>query len=68
MPPKSERERSTVSKLWCIKLLSRDAYLFKGGKKVPHFQKLLRAEVAESSRPSSVSGSSPTAKKTVKVL
>ena len=33
VPPKSDRERSTESNLWCIKLLSKDAYLFKGVKK-----------------------------------
>ena len=68
MPPKSDRERSTESKLWCIKLLSRDAYLFKGRKKVQQLKNIVGAEVTESSKPSSVSGTSPTAKKTVKVL
>jgi len=68
MPPKPDRERSTESKLWCIKLLSRDAYLFKGGKKVQHFQQIVGAEVTESSKPGSASGTSPAAKKSVKVL
>ena len=67
MPPKPEKERSAEAKLWCIKILSRDAYLFKGGKKVQHFQNIIGAEATESSQPSSVSGTSPTAKQSVKV-
>ena len=37
-------KRSTASKLWCIKILSGDAYLFKGGKKVEHFRNIVGAE------------------------
>ena len=64
------RDRSNEAKLWCIKVLSGAAYLFKGGKRVEHFRNITGAqevtkETSETSQ--STSGSSPTAKKVVQV-
>ena len=65
--------KSTTQKLWCIRILSRAAYLFKGGKKVESFLNIIGAdEVTVNTSPagtsSSVSGSSPTVKKLLKVV
>ena len=72
MPPNViPRDRSNEAKLWCIKVLSGAAYLFKGGKRVEHFrnitgaQEVLSKETSETSP--STSASSPTAKKVVQV-
>lgn len=69
--------KSTADKLWCIRVLSGAAYLFKGGKKVDNFLNIVGAEehntdtAAQASRTSSsvtsVSRSSPTVKKLLKV-
>lgn len=63
--------KSTTQKLWCIRILSGAAYLFKGGKKVESFLNIIGAdEVTVNTSPagtsSSVSGSSPTVKKLLK--
>ena len=65
--------KSTTQKLWCIRILSGAAYLFKGGKKVESFLNIIGAdEVTVNTSPagtsSSVSGSSPTVKKLLKVV
>lgn len=67
MPPNViPRNRSNEAKLWCIKVLSGAAYLFKGGKRVEHFRNITGAqETSETSQ--STSGSSPTVKKLVQV-
>lgn len=36
--------KSTTRKLWCIRILSGGAYLFKGGKKVESFLNIIGAE------------------------
>lgn len=66
--------KSTADKLWCIRVLSGAAYLFKGGKKVDNFLNIVGAEelsvdtaAGTSSSVTSVSRSSPTAKKLLKV-
>ena len=65
--------KSTTRKLWCIRILSGGAYLFKGGKKVESFLNIIGAdEVTVNTSPagtsSSVSWSSPTVKKLLKVV
>ena len=68
--------KSTADKLWCIRVLSGAAYLFKGGKKVDNCLNIVGAEehnadtaaqAGTSSSVTSVSSSSPTVKKLLKV-
>ncbi|XP_068735386.1 uncharacterized protein [Montipora capricornis] len=39
--------RGTETKLWCIKLSSNAAFLFKGGKRIPNFQNIVGAGVSQ---------------------
>ena len=57
--------KSTAEKLWCIKIESGAARLFKGGKKVDYFDELIHAEeeVDTTLSGTSDSGRSPTSKK-----
>ena len=61
--------KSTSEKLWCVKILSGAAYLFKGGKKVENFLNIIGAEEIdiETATAGSASFSSPTATKKIKV-
>ena len=55
-------------KLWCIKVSSNLAFLFKGGKRVEHFQNIVGVASVEVSTSSLVEMSSPVvAKKLLKV-
>jgi len=66
--------KSTEGKLWCIKIISNAAYLFKGRKRVPHFQNIVKAEAniyeskQDSSSSVSAAGQSSVIKKIVKVV
>ena len=55
--------KGTEKKLWCIKVSSNAAFLFKGGKKVPHFQDIVGAESVDGSSTSLSEMSSPIAAK-----
>lgn len=39
--------KSTAEKLWCIKVLSGAAFLFKGGCQIQNFKKIVEAEAVE---------------------
>ena len=62
--------KTTAQKLWCLRVISGVAFLFKGGKKVDNFRNILGAEeitVTDSGLSSSASSSSPPEKKLLKV-
>lgn len=65
----SNMGKSTADKLWGIKVESRSAFLFKGGKKVPGFRNIVGASVVEEAiaSSSSCSGESTTMKIHVRV-
>lgn len=65
MPPKDKRSGSNEAKLWCIKVNSGAAYLYRGGKRVDNFLNIIGAESYQDSSDSVVeeSGASPPKKK-----
>jgi len=54
-------------KLWCIKVSSNAAFLFKGGERVAHFRNIVGVASVEVSASSLVEMSSPVAKKLLKM-
>lgn len=60
--------RSAADKLWCVKVVSGAAFLFKGGKQVANFQNIVGATVFEQPNASSSANANPTTKKLVKVI
>ena len=61
--------KRTSEKLWCVKILSGEAYLFKGGKRVQNFLSIIEADEIdiETAAKGSASTSFPTATKRIKV-
>ena len=55
-------------KIWCIKVSSNAAFLFKGGKRVEHSKNIVGVAIVELSTSSLVKMSYPAAKKLLKVI
>ena len=61
--------KSTAEKLWCIKVLCDAAFLFKVGRQIQNFKKIVEAEAVEKEPASnSTSALSPTASASKKVI